>query len=344
MNFASEEKESSVRTRVAVVALAAAVIAVLSGLPLRAGTAVSPPSTARLLVLNKTDATMVTVDPATGQVVGRVATGDGPHEVDTDGTHAFVGNYGGQTPGSSLSIIDLATQKEIKRVDLGPMRRPHGLALSGGKLYFTAETNCLVARYDPSSGHFDWVLGTGQAGTHMVWVHPSGSPIVTTNLGSDTVTVMEPGTNPAVWSLTQIPTGKGPEGFDVSPDGTELWAAHSRDGAVSIIDLARKKVIQTLDLKTKRSNRLKFTPDGRMVLISDLDAGELVVVDAKSRAAVKRLSLGRSPEGILVVPDGSRAYVAVTGDNLVAVVDLKTLDVTARIATGTGPDGMAWVR
>ena len=55
------------------------------------------------------------------------------------------------------------------------------------------------------------------------------------------------------------------------------------------------------------------------------------------------MPLGRSPEGILIVPDGSRAYVAVTGENYVAVVDLTTLEVTGRVTTGQGPDGMAWV-
>ena len=100
---------------------------------------------------------------------------------------------------------------------------------------------------------------------------------------------------------------------------------------------------QTLDVHTKRSNRLKFTPDGRLVLISDLDAGDLVVIDAASRKEVKRIALGKAPEGIVVVPDGARAYVAVAGDGAVAVVDLTSLAVTRRIETGRGPDGMALI-
>ncbi len=141
-----------------------------------------------------------------------------------------------------------------------------------------------------------------------------------------------------------IPVGKGPEAIDMSPDGKQIWTAHSRDGGVSIIDIASKKVIQTLDLHTKRSNRLKFTPDGKLVLISDLEAGELVILDVATRKEAKRLKLGRSPEGILVAPDGLRAYVAVNGDNKVAIVDLKTFDVTGHLMTGTGPDGMAWAQ
>ena len=80
------------------------------------------------------------------------------------------------------------------------------------------------------------------------------------------------------------------------------------------------------------------------MLISDLDAGELLVVDAASKKVTKKIPLGRMVEGILIQPDGARAYVAVNGDNYIAIVDLKTLTVTGRIEPGKGPDGMAWIR
>src|SRR5260221_12518318 len=97
------------------------------------------PSTA-LLVLNKEEAVLAIVDPASGKVVGRVPTGEGPHEmtVSSDGKLAFVGNYGARTPGNSISVIDLVAQKELRRVDLGPLRRPHGITFAEGKVYFTA--------------------------------------------------------------------------------------------------------------------------------------------------------------------------------------------------------------
>jgi len=111
---------------------------------------------------------------------------------------------------------------------------------------------------------------------------------------------------------------------------------------VTIIDIATKEVIQTINVHTKFANRLKFTPDGKRVLISDLGNGDLIVVDAASRKEVKRVSLGRGASGILIAPNGSGAYVAVSPDSNIAVVDLKTFSVTGRIATGKGPDGLAW--
>jgi YVTN family beta-propeller protein len=301
----------------------------------------------KLVVLNKEDATLVTVDPASGRILGTVPTGDGPHEVavSDDGKMAFVGNYGGaQGPGSTISVIDLSAMKEVRRFDTKPLLRPHGVFFRDGKLYFTAETHRIVGRYDPAANQVDWLLGTGQAGTHMVWVNRDATRIYTCNIGSDSITIIERGANPNAWNETVVPVGKGPEGFDVSPDGRELWAAHSRDGGASIVDLEQKKVVGTIDLQTKRSNRLKFTPDGKLALVSDLDAGELLVIDVPTRKVTKKIPLGRMVEGILMDPDGSRAFVAVNGANHIAVIDLKTLTVTRRLDTGKGPDGMAWVR
>jgi YVTN family beta-propeller protein len=301
----------------------------------------------RLVVLNKSDATLVTVDPATGKVLGRVPTGEGPHEVavSDDGKMAFVGNYGGaQGPGTTISVIDLVAMKELRRFDTKPLLRPHGVFFRDGKVYFTSETYRIVGRYDPAANQVDWLLGTGQAGTHMIWVNQDATRMYACNIGGDSMTIIERGANPTVWNETVVPVGKGPEGFDVSPDGRELWAAHSRDGGVSIINLEQKKVVGTIALQTKRSNRLKFTPDGKLVLVSDLDAGELLVVDVAARAVTKKIPLGRRVEGILIPPDGARAYVAVNGDNYIAVIDLKTLAVAGRIETGNGPDGMAWVK
>ena len=297
-----------------------------------------------LLVLNKEDSTLSIIDPGTLKTVAVIPTGEAPHEitVSDDGKFAFVANYGARTPGNTISVIDLMAQKEIRRVDLGAFRRPHGITFADGKVWFTAQDNKLIARYDPSANQIDWVLGLGQNGTHMLVFSKDRALLFTSNIGSDSIGLLQHSTDPSGWSATLIPVGKGPEGGDISPDGREYWAANSGDGTVSIIDVAAKKVTQTLDLHTKRSNRLKFTPDGKLAFVSDLSGNEVIILDAASRKEIKRLRLGLQPEGILMLPDGSRAYVAVAGEKTVAVFDLKTLEVTARISTGAGPDGLAW--
>jgi len=297
-----------------------------------------------LLVVNKGDKQLAIVDPASGKVIARVGVGDGPHEVAVsyDGHFAYVGNYGRETPGNTISMIDLPVQAELRRVNLGPLQRPHGLVVVDGKVLFTAQMNRLIARYDPVADRVDWMFGTGQATTHMLVANSDASLIFTANIGSNTVSAIERMASPPGWSETQIPVGKGPEGIDWSPDGKEVWTATGGDGCVSIIDAASKKVIETFSVGTKRTNRLKLTPDGKWVLLTDRDGDELVVLDRATRKERAHLKMGRYPEGIQVTPDSLRAYVAQEGANDIAVIDLRTMTIIGHISPGNGPDGMAW--
>src|SRR5471030_959422 len=268
-------------------------------------------ATARLLVLNKDDATLAIVDPVSGNVLGRVPVGVGPHELvtSTDRKVAFASNYGtGPSPGRTISMIDIAAQKELRRIDVSPLSRPHGLAFANGKLYFTAEADRKIARYDPATDRIDWQFETGQGTTHMVLPTKDARTIFTSNIGGDSVSAIQQGAD-GTWTQTVIPVGKGPEGIDLSPDGREVWSAHSRDGGVSVIDVAARKVTQTFNIGTKRSNRIKLTPDGKFALVSDVDTGEIVILDAAARKVVTRIAVGKSPEGILMPPTGGFAYV-----------------------------------
>jgi DNA-binding beta-propeller fold protein YncE len=305
-----------------------------------------------LLILSKTDRTMAIVDPATLQVGARLPSGPDPHEViaSADGKLAFISNYGGGAY-NTLSVIDLVNRKALPAVDLGPLRAPHGLDFTGGKLWFTAEAAKVIGSYDPATKKIDWVLGTGQDRTHMIFVFPDQKRIVTSNVSSATMTIIDKITGAGRgrggppredWEETVVPVGRGAEGFDVSPDGKELWAANAQDGTISILDLPAKKVMATLSASVTGANRLKFTPDGKRVFVSTLSGPDVAIFDVATRKELKRLPVGRGAAGILMQPDGARAFVACTPDGYVAIIDLKSLQVTGHIDAGRQPDGLAW--
>lgn len=306
-----------------------------------------------LLALSKTDHTLAIVDPATLKVLSRIPVGEDPHEViaSSDGTKAFVSIYGGGSL-HELDVLDLVAQKPLQTVDTRPLFGPHGLTFVDGKAWFTAEGSKAVGRFDPATGRMDWCMGTGEDRTHMIYVSPDGKKVCTTNVSSGTVsilvdTLLQPGPPPGArprhdWRQTIIPVGRGSEGFDVSPDGTQLWTAASEDGSISIIDIIAKKLITRLDARVNGANRLKFTPDGKMVFVSSLSTGEVTVIDTRTHKEIKRLKPGHGAAGILMDPEGSRAFIACSADNYIAVVDLKTLTVTTHFEVGGVPDGLAW--
>ncbi|QNI35030.1 YncE family protein [Alloacidobacterium dinghuense] len=336
-------------------------------LSLQLGAQSTPQTT--LLALSKRAHTLAIVDPSSLQVIARVPVGNDPHEViaSSDGSTAYVSNYGFGAY-NTLAVIDLVHQQAMPSIDLGPLRGPHGLTFVDGKVWFTAEAAKAIGRYDPAGSKVDWILGTGQNRTHMIFVSQDVQSIITTNVSSATVSLIEkikgqapggppppmpagsgppPGPPPmgapgGDWNETVIPVGKGSEGFDVSPSGSEIWVANAQDGTVSIIDRASKTVTQTLAANMQGANRLKFTPDGKLVFISSLRQPDLAIYDAATRKEVKRIKIGHGAAGIVMQPDGARVYVACSPDNYVAVIDLKTLEVTGHIDVGAEPDGLAW--
>jgi YVTN family beta-propeller protein len=308
-----------------------------------------------LLILAKRDGMLLIVDPSSLQVIARVPVGNDPHEViaSADGKTAYASNYGSGAY-NTLAVVDLVAQKALPSVDLGALRGPHGLTFVGGKAWFTAEAAKAIGSYDPATKNIDWIMGTGQNRTHMIYVSPDMKLIVTTNVSSGTVSMIEkaaarpPGQGRPMgapggdWNETVVRVGSGSEGFDVSPDGKEIWVANAGEGTVSIIDVAGKQVKETLAAEVGGANRLKFTTDGKLALISSLRSSDVTVIDTATRKIVKRIAVGHGAAGIQMQPDGARAFVACSPDGYVAVINLRSLEVAGRIEAGHDPDGLAW--
>lgn len=328
-----------------------------------------------LLVLEKSDSALAIVDPSSLKIVARVPAGPDPHEIvaSPDAKFAYISNYGGLDSSlNTISVVDLTAQKPLPAINLGALHSAHGLCYVGGKLYFTAETNKAIGRYDPASKSVDWVLGTGQDRTHMILVDETQDRIFTSNVSSGTISIIQrvelptgpppggppPGANAPplpppdahhkTWEVTDVRSGRGSEGFDVSPDGRQIWAANAGDGTVTIIGTDPKKPTETFPISVDHANRLKFTPDGKRVLISGLgskpEAPNFVVLDASTHKEIKSFSLGGGSAGILILPDGSRAFVAVSAKDKVVAIDLHSLQVVGEIPTGKNPDGLAWAQ
>ncbi len=296
-----------------------------------------------LVVLNKSDATLSIIDPTTMKVTAAVPTGDSPHEVvlSPDGKTAFVANYGARTPGNSLSVIDITTAKELRRVDLSPLVRPHGIQMIGGKIYFTAESSRMIARYDPAGNKVDWMMGSGQDVTHMIAGSPDQKRFYTANIGSNTVTAFEfQNAPPAASKITHIPVGRQPEAIDLSPDGKEVWTGLNAEGKIDIIDTSVLRSTAKVDIGG-RPYRVKFTPDGRSVVCTMPATKELLVIDAATRKETKRIRLESAPLGIVFSADGETAFVTAGDPDVVLRIDLNSGRVTGSVQTGKVPDGVA---
>src|SRR5580700_3000674 len=145
-----------------------------------------------LLVLSKSDHTLAIVDPSSLKVIARMPSGPDPHEVvaSADGKVAYISNYGSGAY-NTITVVDLVAQKTTGTIDLGALNGPHGLVFVGGKLWFTAEGAKVVGSIDPATQKVDLVLGTGQDRTHMVYVTEDLKRIITSDVASTTMTIID---------------------------------------------------------------------------------------------------------------------------------------------------------
>lgn len=309
------------------------------------------PSGDVLVVANKQDATASIIEVASGRTLALLPTGPGPHEaaVSHDGRWAVVTDYGAQTPGSSLTLIDLDSLRVARKIDLMPHRRPHGVAFFPGDtmLAVTSETSQAVLMVDLRTGAVT-PLPTGQAGSHMLSMSADGGRIYTANVGAGSVTMIDVATRQA----RSVPVAPRTEGITLSPDGRQVWIGSNDAQTVTVLDAMTLAPVDTLPAPGL-PYRLNVGARGGLVVVSNPMVNTVRLFDAATRAEVAAIEIpqdparavpgapGSMPVGGVVSPDGRTAYIALQGQDGVAVIDLETRTVTKYLETGSGPDGIA---
>jgi len=314
-----------------------------------------------LIVLNKAEASASLVDLASGVEVQKIKTGEGPHEVavSPNGRLAVVSNYGIQTPGHTLTVIDLELKKVRRTIDITPYTRPHGIEfLADGKsVVVTSEQSLSLLRVDIESGEITADIGTFALLSHMVAVASNSGRAFVANIGSGSVTAIDLIKNT---KLKQINTGSGAEGVAVSPDGNEVWVTNRAANSVSIINartLEKQMDIPCGDFPI----RVKFTPDGKYALVSNAQSADVAIFNVSRRELIKRIPMNERaaadlqqrlfsdqfgtspvPVGIAIVGNGKRAYIANTNADIITILDLEKLAIAGRLKAGKEPDGVGW--
>lgn len=324
------------------------------------------PTPSRTLLIQEKDLHQLNViDPATLKVLAKIPLQPGPHEVvaSDDGKFAFAASPGGgASVQHTISVVDLVAQKALPPIDTSPLTGVHGLAFAGGELYFTAGPNRSLGRYNLAMQKIDWVMGIGENSSIL---HVSKDQTKIFASGGSSVSILEagPGGNQGrggdAWKLTNVPIGSGSEGVGVSPDWKQTWSGNSKDQTVTVVDVATKKLIQTIPISVIRADELEVSEDGKHVVVAGLgtppppghvgasvdvndpDAITICVIDVASGKEVKTFKPGGGSEAVLMDPVSNRAFVSVTGANKVVVIDLDSLTISAEIPL-EAPDGSAW--
>ena len=294
-----------------------------------------------LLVANRGGSTITMIDPASMQTLGTAAVGVDPHEiaVSADGRLAYVSNYANGT-GRTISVVDIASRRTIKNIDISPLEAPHGIVQSAGFIYFTAEDSQAVARYDPVSDRIDWVGQTDQQVTHSLAVTRDGATVYTANIGSGSSSILRVSSDPGIYTKS-IVTMPMCEGIALSPDEREVWTGSAGTGGIAVMDALTETVVARISPGTF-AYRLAFTPDGRTVVVPRGIGGAVAVYDTASRSLLRELPISGAVLSVLPAADNQTLFVAATGPGRVLKVDLLTGAILGSVVVSVLPDGLAY--
>ncbi len=190
------------------------------------------------------------------------------------------------------------------------------------------------------------VLGAGG----LAAAAPAGAQLAfITNRGDDTISVIDTATDTVVDTIAGGGLF-GPEGIEVSHDGTKLYIGNNgvngTGNTVSVIDVATRQEVALIDLgENSGPEGMALHPDGKTLWVStgrvhvlppDCIADTVVVIDTTTNAVQTVIDVGDHPWDVDIAPDGRKAYVFNAHDETISVVDTATFAITKTIMSGDG--------
>jgi DNA-binding beta-propeller fold protein YncE len=297
-----------------------------------------------VVVASNAQSTATLFDPLTLGPVAQFATRTGPHEVavSPDQRFAYVANSGtgpGGIVGHTVTVLDLV-RREVKTTYEFPDHQPHDLRVSrdAAFLWVASGRSRAVLEVDTDDGSVTRTWKTELDGGWMLVATPDDQKLYVPHLEGGGVSIIDRRTD----AITTLRTAPGEMGIDVSPDGTEVWFANVQTNVLSVLDVRTDRIVSSFPSGGLAPTRVKFTPDGKRVLVPHREDKRLVVFDRARRAPVAHIELPAPPKIITVSGDGRRAFLTSPAASLAMVVDLRAGKVASTFLTGTTPDGVAW--
>lgn len=301
-----------------------------------------------LVIVNKPVSTVSMVNVARGTMVATLPTGANPHETaaSADGRWAVVSDYGAQTPGNTLTVIDVAKQKVARTIDIG-FTRPHGITFlpDHRTVAVTSETGGMVVLVDVAAGTVLSSHPTDQQTSHMLAVTRDGRTAYTANIRSGSISAIDL-TDAA--PTRSLPVGTMTEAIGLTPDNREAWVGSNNTGKVYAVDVTAWRVVDSMQT-SGFPYRIVFSPDGKTAIITNPMSDEVHLYDvaSKKRQATIRAhsSSGGTGQPLAVVfsRDGRTAWISLAQAGEIVELDLTAKAVRRYLPGGAGPDGMVLI-
>lgn len=296
-----------------------------------------------LIVASNAENHATLLEAVTYKTLTTLPTGEGPHEiaVSKDGRYAYVAISGPrEKPGNSITVLDLKQRVVKTSFNLGEYALPHDLKTSsdGALLWVTCAPSQTVLEIATATGEMKRSWKTGQEGGWMLAATPDDRKLYVANFEGKSISVIDRSNN----LVHTIPVSGGQMAFDVAPNGREVWAGNYENNRIAVIAVASDSIVKTFPSGGTRLVRLKFTPDGKEVLVPHGESKTVTVFDALHYKMSASIAVDAPPKVIAISSDGKRAFLTNPATHQITILDIAARKQSKIISTGKTPDGIAW--
>jgi DNA-binding beta-propeller fold protein YncE len=242
-------------------------------------------------------------------------------------------------PGHTLHVIDLIKREVKESIDLSPFRAPHTVRLGAdGMIYITCENSAVVAAIDPKTNKMVYAIDSGSTNGHRLCIAPDGQRLYTDNEEDASVSVID---LPNRKLLGQIKTPQALAGIAVSNDSKTVIAVSDEQPVLFVIDTAAGKVTREFKMEgaPKPAQIARYSPDGKMIVVSNLNSDLLSFIDADFGAQFT-VRVGSQPMDFAF--RGDELFVGCQGDGSMHVIDIPGRRVKQSFQAGSGCESVGF--
>lgn len=242
-------------------------------------------------------------------------------------------------PGHELHVIDLNKRKVAETIDLSPLSAPHTVRRGAdGLIYITCENSAKIGILDPKTNRTIGSIDSGSNNGHRLAISPDGERLYTDNEEDATVSVIDV---PGRKLLGKIKTPQALAGIAVSNDGGTVIAVSDESPVIFLIDTAAGKAIREVPLEgvPKAAQIARYSPDGKLAVISSLNSNMVSIIDA-SFGAQTAVPVGEQPMDFAF--RGDELFVGCQGDGSMHVIDIPSRKHKHSFKAGTGCESVGF--
>jgi DNA-binding beta-propeller fold protein YncE len=236
--------------------------------------------------------------------------------------------------GASISLVDMSSQKEVRRVPA--LREPHHVALSpDGRSLLVGDTVANEMLFlDPATGAIQRRMPV--ADPYQLGFSPNGRFLVVNGLARNQIDVYDAADMQLV---KRFPAASMPSHLDYAPDSSRVFVSLQGTDSLMAIDLSKLAILWTA--------KVGKTPAGVLwhdskVLVADMGTDYVAVVDPADGRVVERIHTGKGAHNLFLSPDRKIIWVNNRVGGTTTSLDAATLAPIRSYAIPGGPDDIAF--